>query len=107
MLDFGLYLTYAMVAIAALSFIGFEVYHMAKNIADAKVTLAGIGVLVVVVLISYAMGSGDFTYPGIDKFDMQPGSLKMIDAGLYTTYFMMLVAVLALLADLVMSFGKK
>lgn len=107
MIDFGLYLAYALVAVASLGFIGFEILHLVKNIADAKVTLAGVGALIVVLIISYAMGSGDYTFPGIDKFDLSAGNLKMIDAGLFATYLLLAIAALALVADLVLGFVKK
>ena len=107
MIDFGLYTAYALIAVASLGFIGFEILHLVKNFADAKVTLAGVAALVVILGISYAMGSGDFTFPGIEKFDLSSGNLKMIDAGLFATYLLVAIAGLALIADLVMGFVKK
>lgn len=107
MIDFGLYAAYALIAVASLGFIGFEILHLVKNIADAKVTLAGVGALVLILIISYVLGSGDFTFPGIDKFELSSGNLKMIDAGLFSTYLLIAIAGLALVADLVMGFVKK
>lgn len=107
MIDFGLYLAYALIGIASLGFVGFEIMHLVKNAADAKVTLAGVGALVLIVVVSYALGSGEFGYAGVEKYGLTSGNLKMIDGGLYATYLLLGIALLALIADLVLGFVKK
>lgn len=106
-IDFTLYLSYAGVAIAALGFFGFELIALFKNIADSKVTLAGIGGLIVILGISYALGSGEFAFKGIENFGLTEGGLKRIDAVLFTTYILLIIAVLALIADIVMGFVRR
>ncbi len=58
-INIAMYVTYGLLAIAALAAIIFSVFHMFTNIRKAVPTLIGIGVLVVIVLFSYAIATNE------------------------------------------------
>ena len=105
--DIILYGAYVLVGVALLSMIIFEIIYMAKNIKDAKGTLGGIGALILILLLSWAIGSSEFDQKITEKYEMTASGLKMIDAGLFTTYILLGLAALGLIADLVISFTKR
>ena len=107
MVDAGLYIAYALTGIALAGMIIFEIIYLASNIADAKGTLGGIAALILILVLSYALGSSEFDAKIVEKFAMTPGSLKLIDAGLFTTYILVALASVALVVDLVLSFTKR
>lgn len=107
MVDFGLYLAYGLTGLALFAMIIFEIIYMAQNISDAKGTLGGIAALILIVVLSYALGSSEFDAKIVEKFSMTPGSLKLVDAGLFTTYILLALAAIALVADLVISITKQ
>lgn len=107
MVDFGLYLAYGLTGLALVAMIVFEIIYLARNIADAKGTLGGIAALILIIVLSYALGSSEFDAKITEKFSMTPGGLKMVDAGLFTTYILLALAAIALVADLVISITKQ
>lgn len=73
-------------------------FNLAKNPAGAMRSLIGLGVVAVVLIISYAMSS-DTAIQGSGGlvFD-NPAVLKLTDTGLYAAYFAMAAAILAIVA---------
>lgn len=104
--DIGLFITYALIGIAALGFIFSEIFFLIKNIKEAKNTLIGIGVLILILVISYAIGSGE-SIAGTEKFELSSGTYKIVDSGLFATYTLLAVAFLAMIADLVLGFVRR
>ncbi|MFO7873043.1 MAG: hypothetical protein R6U62_00995 [Bacteroidales bacterium] len=58
-IDIGMYVTYGLLAIAAVSAIIFSLIHMVSDFRKAIPTLIGIGVLVLIVLFSYSIGTSE------------------------------------------------
>lgn len=82
-------ITYIFLFISVAAMIVFPIWFMIKNPKTAKGTLLGVGVLAVVVLISYFISSAD-QGEFYTKFDIGKGTSKMIGAGLIATYVMLL-----------------
>ncbi len=95
----GIMLTwgYILMGIALVAALLFPLFNLAQNPKGAKRSLIGLAVVVVVVGIAVALSS---TTPVVDAagniYD-KPGQLRLTDAGLYTTYFAMIAAVLAVI----------
>ncbi len=58
-INIGMYVTYGLLIIAALTAIAFSIIHMFDNIRKAIPTLIGIGVLALIVVFSYAISSAE------------------------------------------------
>lgn len=97
-INIGLILTYLMIAGAAIAAIAFPVMFLAKNPAKAKSTLLGVGVLLVITLISFLIASGDvMNFPGAEKFGMTEASTKRVGMGLIVFYILSFGAIGAVL----------
>lgn len=59
--NFGLYITYALIAVACLLVAVFSLIYVAKNPKDSVKGLIGFGVIVVLYFITYSMGDGAMT----------------------------------------------
>ncbi len=57
-INVGIYLTYGLLAIAALTAIIFPIIHFIKDFRKAKGTLLGLAVLLVVLVASWAVAGG-------------------------------------------------
>lgn len=108
LINAGLWLTYLMIAGAAIAAIAFPVMYLAKHPEQAKGALKGIGGLVAIVLVSYLIASGEIMeFPGSEKFGMTEASTKRVGMGLITFYLLALGAVGAVLyAELGKAFKK-
>ncbi len=58
-INIGMFVTYGLLVIAALTAIVFAIIHMIGNFRKAIPTLIGIAVLVVIVLFSYAISTAE------------------------------------------------
>lgn len=96
MLDFGLYTLYILMAVAIISAVVFPIINGVKSPKSLKGTLIGIGGLLVIFVISYAVSSGDVSAKnlakGIDETDM-----KLIGAGLLMFYITLVLAIIGLI----------
>lgn len=84
-INIGLYVVYFLLLLSIIGVIVFPVLQMAGDIKSAKGTLVGIGILLVVFVISYALSSPD-TGAVYTKYGISPGLSKVIGAGLIATY---------------------
>lgn len=104
----GLWLTYLMIAAAALAAIVYPIIFLSKNPAKAKSSLLGVAILLVVTLVSYLLASGDvMEFTGFEKFEMTAGSTKRVGMGLILFYFLALGAVGSVIYAEVGKFFKK
>jgi hypothetical protein len=88
--NYGILASYLLLAIAVLGAIGFPILELAKNPKGAKGALIGVGLIVVVFGLSYALSSD--VNPAT-KIEITPGAVKMVDTGLFSFYILALVAV--------------
>ena len=90
-INIGLIVTYILVALAVISTLFFGLLQIVRNFGKAKGALIGMVVLLAIVLISFALSSGE-PYP-----DFQVGAVasRWIGAGITTTFVLVVLASLA------------
>lgn len=95
-LSLSMYAVYIVMAIAFVSLFGFAIWSVIANFRDSKESLVGIGIVAVIVLISYLVSSPT-TSPIEIKFAVSSGLSKLIGCGVVTTYIFMFGAIIAML----------
>ncbi len=80
-LNIGFYITYGLVAIAAISVILFPIFFFIQDIRKAKGALIGLAVLAAVLLFSYFISTNE-TYEG---FNVSPMASQWIGGGITAT----------------------
>jgi hypothetical protein len=96
MLDFGLYLFYALLFIAVAAAVIFPLFYAIKQPAALGKSAIGAGVLVVLFVIAYAMSGSDVNIKAAAAGISESAS-KLIGAGLIMFYITLALAVLALI----------
>jgi hypothetical protein len=104
---YGIILSYILLAVATLGFVGFELFHLSTNIKESKFQLAGFAALALILGISWVLGSGDFYFVGIEQFEMTESSIRLVDMGLIATYLLIGVAIIGLVADIILGTLKR
>lgn len=89
MINIGIYVTYGLLAIAVAASVLFPIIHFAKDISKAKGTLIGLAVLIVVLLIAYALSSGE-AYEGVSSM-----ASRWISAGITSVFILAGLAIVA------------
>ncbi len=112
-LDAYLNWSFILIAIAAIAAIGFPIINMVTNPASSKKTLLIVGLMAVVVVVSYVLANGDiFEFPGYKKFfyediTMDPHTFsRYVGTGLWTMYILGAVSVLSMIYVEVAKFFK-
>ncbi len=85
---------YVLLVLAAVAAVGFSLINLGTNIKGAKGTLIGVGALLLVVVIGYAMAGTDLTIK-MQDMGITEGEVKWSGAGLITFYILFGLAVLA------------
>lgn len=96
LINIGLYLAYALIAIAAISSIVFPIIQTFGDLKKAKNGLIGFAVLIVVLIIAYALSPAE-TGAFYDKFNISPNTSKLIGGGLLATYIVFAGVVISIL----------
>ncbi|KAA6350206.1 hypothetical protein EZS27_002404 [termite gut metagenome] len=95
-LNYGLFALVAVVTVVA--FIYQFVTALKDNPTSALKSLSGVFILIVVLIASWLIGSEEqLTITGYDGPDNVPFWLKLTDMFLYSTYFLLMVALLAMI----------
>lgn len=89
--NYGILFTYLLLAIAVITAVGFPIVQLVKNPKGAKGALIGIGILIVVLGISYALSSD----VNPSKMDITPQTAKQVDTGLFAFYILAAAAIAA------------
>lgn len=95
LLDFGLYAGYIALFVAVAGAVALPLISAVKNPAGLLRSLIGVGVLVVIFVIAYAVSSSDLTTTAIANGISESGT-KMIGAGLITFYLLLAASILGL-----------
>ena len=96
---------YVLLGIGVLAAVLFPLFNLAQNPKGAMSNLMGLGVVVVILVIAYALSSGEPIRLATGEMYEDAGSLKLTDTGLYTTYVALVGAVLvAVLGEIRNSF---
>ena len=96
MLDFGLYALYALLFIAVAAAIIFPLINSLSNPASLIRSAIGIGVILVLFGIAYALSDSALTRSAISA-GLSESSVKLIGAGLIMLYIVFILAILALI----------
>ena len=103
-LNFGIPLAYLALGIAILSAVAFPVIQMVTDFQKAKMAIAGVGVLLLVFLLSYMLaGSQPLT---TNYVTISGEQMKIVEAGLYMVYILFVVSAIAILASSVSRYFK-
>ncbi|MCF8461936.1 MAG: hypothetical protein K9G46_14540 [Flavobacteriales bacterium] len=92
MTNYGIIICYILLAVAVLAAVVFPIIQLIQNPKGAKGALVGLGALVLVLGISYALSSD--VVPA--DLAITPAGAKQVDTGLYAFYILSAVAVIAL-----------
>lgn len=95
MLDIGLYLLYALIAIAVAGAIIFPIVHAIKEPKALVRSAIGIGIVVVVFAISYALSGSEVTLKAA-ALGVTESSSKLIGGGLIMFYIVLVLSGVAL-----------
>lgn len=91
MTNYGIIICYILLAVACLAAVVFPIIQFARNPKNAKGALIGIGALVVVVGISYALSSDN----NPSNMEITAEAAKQVGTGLYAFYMLAAVAIIA------------
>jgi hypothetical protein len=97
-INIGIYLTYILIGAAVIGILFFSVTNIAKNPKAAKSALVGIGGLVVVFGITYALSTGaDAGMYSTDEEVVTEGTSKLVGMGLSSFYVLAALTILSIL----------
>jgi hypothetical protein len=96
LIEIGLYLAYALIAVAAISSIVFPIIQTFGNLKKAKSGLIGFAVLIVVLVIAYVLSPAE-TGAFYEKKNISAGTSKLIGGGLLATYIVFAGVVISIL----------
>lgn len=99
-INIGIYVTYALVAVALISTVFFAIFHMARNFRKAKGALLGILILAAIIVFSYAISTSE-VYPNAG-----PVVSQWVGGGITTTFILAGLAFLAAIYTEVSKFFK-
>lgn len=96
MLDLGFYVFYVLLFIAIAAMLVFPIIHMLREPSALLRSAIGIGVVVVLFVISYAMADSEITLKAA-AVGVTPTTSKLIGAGLIMFYITLVLSGLALI----------
>lgn len=91
MTNYGIIICYILLAVATLAAVVFPIIQFAQHPKNAKGALIGIGALIVVVGISYALSSDN----NPSNMEITAEAAKQVGTGLYAFYLLAAVAIVA------------
>ncbi len=95
MLDFSFYLLYVLTAVATLAAIGFSFLNIISKPGGLVRAGIGIGVLLVLFFVSYAMSSSELT-AAQRALGVTESGVRLVSAGLIMFYIVLIGAIVAL-----------
>lgn len=105
--DTMLYYTYGILALGVLIALGMSIINIGKNPGGATKALIGIGIIAVVLVISYFLSSTEPMMLAQNKLYDNEFGLTLSDMGIYTTYFMLAAALFVAIMSAIRSSIKK
>ena len=96
MANYGIILTYILLAVAAIAAIAFPVKHLIANPKKAKQVGMGLGALLVVYILAYLLASDEVT-EHYAKFNVTDTQSKQVGTGLILFYILAAGAVISAL----------
>jgi len=105
MINLALYITYALIVIAAVSAIVLPLINSLSDPKQLAETGIGVGALVVVFLIAYVIAGSEVTAV-YTKFDVDSSQSKMIGGGVIMMYIMILLVTIGIFFTEIISIFK-
>lgn len=96
MVDFGIILTYIMIGICVAAIVSFALAKVFTHFSKVKNAIIGIGVLVVIFVIGYAIADGSDYVNFPASMGITEGKSKMVATGLTTFYVLAFLSVLSI-----------
>ncbi|NLF41487.1 MAG: hypothetical protein GX587_02210 [Bacteroidales bacterium] len=93
-INIGIYLTYVLLGICVLVALVFPLVQLVTNFSKAKTAVFGILGLAIIVVLGYLFSSTEVSEVAI-KMGVGPNGVRLIGAGMITTYILMGIALLA------------
>lgn len=106
MIDIALYVTYFMILVALVAALAFPLKYLVQHVSEAKGTFIGIGVMALILILGYVFASADYSFKGMEAFNITKGTVKMVGGGLNSFYMMLAVAIVATIYFEVVKFIK-
>ncbi len=97
--EMGLYLTIALAIVAVIGTLVSSAIHLVNNPKSAKSLLIGVGVLIFVCILGYAVSGGEITDHSLEYGVDSVQQSKLIDMGIYLTAFLSVVSVVSILVS--------
>lgn len=86
-INIGMFLTYILAFCALVSILFFAVFYIVKNLKQAKSSIVGIGVLLLVFILAYFISpADDVPLAFFEKTLANPDMSKLIGSGLISLY---------------------
>ena len=105
--NIGIPLAYALIFAAALTSIAFPVRYIIKHPKQAKSTLMGLGILVLVILFGYLLSGDDLIHGATGNVLAEGSTSKIVGAGIIAFYIFITGATLAIVYSEAMALMKK
>ncbi|MHC1777663.1 MAG: hypothetical protein AB9834_19850 [Lentimicrobium sp.] len=105
LINIGFIITYILMLVAVIASLAFPLIQTFGNIKAAKGALLGIGLILVIFLLSYMVSPAD-TGPFYDRFGVSPTLSKLIGGGLVATYLFFFGAAASILYASVTKFFR-
>ena len=96
MANYGIILTYILLAVAAIAAIAFPIMHLVANPKKAKQVGMGVSALLVVYILAYLIASDEVT-EHYSKFNVTDTQSKQVGTGLIVFYILSAGAVISAL----------
>jgi hypothetical protein len=97
LIDIGIYLAYILVVVAIGAMIVLPLINALKHPKDLGKSAMGVGTLVVLFGIAFALSGGELSPKWISLGVTTPLSSRLIGAGLTMFYFVLIIAVLGMI----------
>jgi len=102
-IDISIYITYLLLAVAAIAAIVFPIIFMAQNLKKAKNTFMGIGVILLLFAISLIFSTNE----SYEKYAVDASLSLQVGAALILLYFMLVLSfALAIISEVSQIFKK-
>lgn len=105
--DVMLIYTYILVAIAIIVALAFPLVNIIKNPKAAMRSLIGLGIMIVILGVSYLVSSDVPVLDSSGNYFTNPTELKLADMGLFSAYIMLLGAFLLIIGTEIWNAIKK
>jgi ABC-type uncharacterized transport system permease subunit len=93
MIDFALYLSYFLILVAIVAALAFPLKYLFQHVSEAKETFIGVGIMMVIVAIGYLFASSEYSFKGMEAFNISKGTVKFVGGGLNTFFIMFGIAI--------------